>query len=170
MRRRDVYKRQVLDLLIGGAAFVVDNWSWIEPIVWGLVTAFVAYNAVAAITNGINAAIVFSEKAKAAAEMLAAGKTFALTVAQQGLNAALYACPITWIIVSIIALIALFYAAVAAINHFAGTSVSATGIIAGAFAVAGAFIINMVLGLVNFVIGLGVELYNLCLLYTSRCV
>lgn len=151
----------VLDLLIGGAAFVVDNWSWIEPIVWGLVTAFVAYNAVAAITNGINAAIVFSEKAKAAAEMLAAGKTFALTVAQQGLNAALYACPITWIIVSIIALIALFYAAVAAINHFAGTSVSATGIIAGAFAVAGAFIINMVLGLVNFVIGLGVELYNL---------
>lgn len=31
----------------------------------------------------------------------------------------------------------------------------------GAFAVAGAFIINLILGVVNFVIGIGVELYNL---------
>lgn len=46
----------VLDLLINGAAFVVDNWSWISPIVYGLVAAFIAYNAVALITNGINAA------------------------------------------------------------------------------------------------------------------
>ena len=30
----------VLDLLINGAAFVVDNWSWISPIVYGLVAAF----------------------------------------------------------------------------------------------------------------------------------
>lgn len=48
----------VLDLLINGAAFVVDNWSWISPIVYGLVAAFIAYNAVALITNGINAWIV----------------------------------------------------------------------------------------------------------------
>lgn len=48
----------VLDLLINGAAFVVDNWSWISPIVYGLVAAFIAYNAVALITNSINAWIV----------------------------------------------------------------------------------------------------------------
>lgn len=48
----------VLDLLINGAAFVVDNWSWISPIVYGLVAAFIAYNAVALITNGINAALL----------------------------------------------------------------------------------------------------------------
>lgn len=129
----------VLDLLISGGSLVVDNWSWLEPIVWGLVTAFVAYNTVALITNGLNAA----------------------TVAQYGLNAALLACPITWIVLLIIALVAAFYAAVAAINHFAGTSLSATGIVMGAFAVAGAFIINLILGVVNFVIGIGVELYNL---------
>lgn len=129
----------VLDLLISGGSLVVDNWSWLEPIVWGLVAAFVAYNTVALITNGLNAA----------------------TVAQYGLNAALLACPITWIVLLIIALVAAFYAAVAAINHFAGTSLSATGIVMGAFAVAGAFIINLILGVVNFVIGIGVELYNL---------
>lgn len=151
----------VLDLLISGGSLVVDNWSWLEPIVWGLVAAFVAYNTVALITNGINAATALAEGVKAAALAMSTGATFAATVAQYGLNAALLACPITWIVLLIIALMAAFYAAVAAINHFAGTSLSATGIVMGAFAVAGAFIINLILGVVNFVIGIGVELYNL---------
>lgn len=151
----------VLDLLISGGSLVVDNWSWLEPIVWGLVTAFVAYNTVALITNGLNAATALAEGVKAAALVMSTGATFAATVAQYGLNAALLACPITWIVLLIIALVAAFYAAVAAINHFAGTSLSATGIVMGAFAVAGAFIINLILGVVNFVIGIGVELYNL---------
>lgn len=151
----------VLDLLISGGSLVVDNWSWLEPIVWGLVAAFVAYNTVALITNGLNAATALAEDVKAAALAMSTGATFAATVAQYGLNAALLACPITWIVPLIIALVAAFYAAVAAINHFAGTSLSATGIVMGAFAVAGAFIINLILGVVNFVIGIGVELYNL---------
>lgn len=151
----------VLDLLISGGALVVDNWSWISPIVWGLVAAFLAYNTVALITNGINRAMALAEGVKAAALAMSTGATFAATAAQYGLNAALLACPITWIVVLVIALVAAFYAAVAAINHFAGTSLSATGLIMGAFAVAGAFLINLVLGVVNFVIGLGVELYNL---------
>ena len=151
----------VLDLLISGGSLVVDNWSWLEPIVWGLVAAFVAYNTVALITNGLNAATALAEGVKAAALAMSTGATFAATVAQYGLNAALLACPITWIVLLIIALVAAFYAAVAAINHFAGTSLSATGIVMGAFAVAGAFIINLILGVVNFVIGIGVELYNL---------
>lgn len=151
----------VLDLLISGGALVVDNWSWISPIVYGLVAAFLAYNTVALITNGINGAMALAEGVKAAALAMSTGATFAATAAQYGLNAALLACPITWIVVLVIALVAAFYAAVAAINHFAGTSLSATGMIMGAFAVAGAFLINLVLGVVNFVIGLGVELYNL---------
>ena len=151
----------VLDLLISGGALVVDNWSWISPIVWGLVAAFLAYNTVALITNGINGAMALAEGVKAAALAMSTGATFAATAAQYGLNAALLACPITWIVVLVIALVAAFYAVVAAINHFAGTSLSATGLIMGAFAVAGAFLINLVLGVVNFVIGLGVELYNL---------
>lgn len=151
----------VLDLLISGGSLVVDNWSWLEPIVWGLVAAFVAYNTVALITNGLNAATALAEGVKAAALAMSTEATFAATVAQYGLNAALLACPITWIVLLIIALVAAFYAAVAAINHFAGTSLSATGIVMGAFAVAGAFIINLILGVVNFVIGIGVELYNL---------
>ena len=157
-----------LDAVFGLGAAIVDNWSWIEPIVWGVVTVMGIYQGIVlalAIAEGIKTAATtaatFSENAHAAALAMSTGATFSATVAQYGLNAALYACPITWIVLAIIALIAVFYAAVAAVNHFAGTSLSATGIICGAFAVAGAFIINLILGVVNFVISIGVEIYNL---------
>jgi hypothetical protein len=68
---------------------------------------------------------------------------FAQTAAQEGLNAAILTCPITWIILAVIALIAIFYAAVAAINKVTGSSISATGIIFGAFSVLGAGIYNI---------------------------
>lgn len=127
--------------LVFGTA-VSDNWSWISPIVMGIVAALAAYAAISAavaIANGIHAA---SETTKAAAQAMATGATFAETAAQYGLNAALLACPVTWVILAIIALISVIYAAVGAFNHFAGASVSATGIVMGAFAVLGAFILN----------------------------
>jgi hypothetical protein len=68
--------------------------------------------------------------------------TTGMTNAQLAFNAALYASPITWIVVAVIALIAIFYAAIAAINHFAGTSISATGLIGAAFGVLFAVIYN----------------------------
>lgn len=150
-----------LDAVFGLGAAIVDNWSWIESIIWGVVAALIAYNA----TQGIAWLTTLKDiAAKGAHAVASAGETLAilaLIAAQDGLNAAMAACPITWIVVAVIALIAVFYAAVAAVNHFAGTSLSATGIICGAFAVAGAFIINLILGVVNFVIGIGVEIYNL---------
>lgn len=67
----------VLDLLINGASFVVENWSWISPIVYGLVAAFIAYNTVALITNGINGIMTLAEGVKAAALMMSTGATYA---------------------------------------------------------------------------------------------
>ena len=87
--------------------------------------------------------------------------TAAETAQQYGLNAALYACPLVWIIILIIALVALFYAAVAAVNKFAGTSVSATGIICGAFMAALAFIGNIFVALWNLVVDVFVMIHNL---------
>lgn len=124
-------------------------------------TALGIYNAIQAISNGIKAAAAFAEQVHAASLAMEAGATFAATAAQYGFNAALLACPITWIIILIIALIALFYAAVAAVNKFAGTSVSATGIICGAFMVALAFIGNIFVALWNLVVDVFVLIYNL---------
>lgn len=158
----------VLDLLIGGAALVVDNWSWLAPIVGGVATAFLvlngamlAYKTVTGIVNALETV----KAARLAMTTVATGAqttaTFAQTAAQYGLNAALMACPLTWIIILIIALVALFYAAVAAVNHFAGTSVSATGLICGAFMVALAFIGNIFVALWNLVVDVFVMIYNL---------
>lgn len=137
----------VLDLLINGASFVVDNWSWISSIVYGLVAAFIAYNAVALITNGINAAM-------AAALMMSTGATFAQTAAQYGLNAALLACPITWIVVLVIALVAAIYAACSAIAKFTGIANSGFGVICGGINVVVQFFVNLGLTIANIALGI----------------
>ena len=159
---------EIFDLIAAVGGFVAENWSIIEPIIMGIVTALglyygamLLYNTITGISTAITAAKAFAEKVHAASLAMEAGATFAATAAQNGLNAALYACPIVWIIILIIALIALFYAAVAAVNHFAGTSVSATGIICGAFMVALAFIGNIFVALWNLVVDVFVLIYNL---------
>lgn len=144
----------VLDLLINGASFVVDNWSWISPIVYGLVAAFIAYNAVALITNGINAAMALAEGVKAAALMTSTGATFAQTAAQYGLNAALLACPITWIVVLVIALVAAIYAACSAIAKFTGIANSGFGVICGGINVVVQFFVNLGLTIANIALGI----------------
>lgn len=158
---------EIFDLLVGVAGAVADNWLWLSPIIYGVAAALAVYygwqlavNAINAITKGIHIAMAIAQMIHAAATGALTAATAAEIAAQNGLNAALYACPIVWIIVLIIALIALFYAAVAAVNKFAGTSVSATGIICGAFMVAAAFIGNLFVTLINFVIDIFVVLWN----------
>lgn len=144
----------VLDLLINGASFVVENWSWISPIVYGLVAAFIAYNTVALITNGINGIMALAEGVKAAALMMSTGATFAATAAQYGLNAALLACPITWIVVLVIALVAAIYAACSAIAKFTGIANSGFGVIAGGINVVIQFFVNLGLTVANIALGI----------------
>ena len=158
----------IATLAIDAATAISDNWGWLGPIILGVAGAYLilqgailAYNTVQTISNGIKAFAAFQAKAHAAAEAMEAGATFGATAAQYGLNAALYACPLVWIIMLVIALIALFYAAVGAINKFAGTSISATGLICGAFMAALAFIGNIFVALWNLVVDVFVLIYNL---------
>lgn len=157
----------IFDMIGAIGTFAYENWSIISPIIWGIIGALALYGAYLAITKGIELAsaagkiiLCVASYAHAAATGAEASATAAATAAQYGLNTALLACPITWIIILIIALIALFYAAVAAVNKFAGTSVSATGIICGVFMVAAAFIGNLFVALINFVIDIFVVLWN----------
>lgn len=158
----------VLDLMINVASVVVDNWSWLSPIILGVAAALGVYYGRLLLVKGaelasaaVSGAVAVAKGIMAAATMLVTGATWAQVTAQYGLNAAMYACPIVWIIILIIALVALFYAAVAAVNHFAGTSVSATGIICGAFMAALAFIGNIFIALWNLVVDVFVMIYNL---------
>lgn len=146
----------VLDILISIASVVVDNWTLLAPIIGGVAAALLLYNGylmannvITGISNTLKGlAAVQAYHAAAANTTLAASEQAeamakaSATAAQYGFNAALLACPLTWILLIIIAVIAAIYLAVAAINKFKGTTISATGIIAGAFAVLGAFLIN----------------------------
>lgn len=159
---------EVLELLISVANAVAANWSWLSPIIYGVAAALAVYygwqlavNAVTAISTIQKRLAAIQAVAHGTATAAETAATVGLTEAQLSLNAAMYACPLTWIIVIIIALIAIIYAAVAAVNHFAGTTVSATGIICGAFMVALAFIGNIFIALWNLVVDVFVMIYNL---------
>ena len=150
----------VLDLIINVGSAVIDNWSWIEPIVWGLVGALGAYYAIMLIVNAINAIAATKEAVKAAATMMSTGATFAATAAQHGLNAALLACPITWIVLAVIALVAAIVAVVRAMDVWGASTHSVLGTITGLFMVAVAFVVNLFIAMINFVIDIFAVLWN----------
>lgn len=137
----------IFDLVGSVAGFVADHWSIIEPIILGVAAAIIIYTA---FTKG-------AEIASRAASLA----TNAWTAAQGAFDAVMSMNPVGLVIIAVVLLIAIIYAAVAAVNHFAGTSVSATGLICGAFATALAFIGNLFIGAANTIIGTGVTLWNL---------
>lgn len=147
---------KIISMILGVAGRVAsifsDNWSIIAPIVWGIAAAMGAYLVVAGIVAVINGITAISEGVKAAAQMMATGATLAETAAQHGLNAALAACPLTWIILLIIALIAIIFAVCAAIAKCRDDVDSAFGVICGVISMACAFVWNTIVGVINSIL------------------
>lgn len=145
----------VFDLAVSIGTFIGDNWSIIAPIVYGIVAALTAYIAISAIVAAINGVMAIEEGVKAAAQMMATGATFAETAAQQGLNAALMACPLTWIIMLILALIVVIFAVCNAIAKMTGIANSGFGVITGGVNVVIQFFKNLGLTVANIALGIG---------------
>lgn len=143
------------DIVSSVGGFIADNWSIISPIVYGVIAALGAYLAIMAIVNTLTAISAAIDATKAAASAMAAGKTFLWTVNQYGLNAALAACPITWIIILIIALIAIIFAVCSAIAKTTGVANSGFGVIMGCIFTVGAFFKNLGLTVANIALGIG---------------
>lgn len=145
----------VFEIAASVGAFIGDNWSIIAPIIYGVIAALGAYLAIMGIVNAITAISAAIDATKAAADALAAGQTFLWTVQQYGLNAALAACPITWIIVLIIALIAIIFAVCNAIAKMTGIANSGFGVITGGVNVVIQFFKNLGLTVANIALGIG---------------
>lgn len=128
---------------------MANNWKILKPLVIGVTTALGAYITALIIYKAITGAAAMAKAVHTAALAMETGATFIATAQQHGFNAALMACPITWIVMGIIAIIVIFYSLIAIINKAANTTISATGIIAGAIATAAAFIANTAIGLAN---------------------
>lgn len=118
---------RALDPLLTAINWVANNLDVAIPLVVSLGAAFGVLLIAANWTN----ILTFATKKAAAAQAF--------------LNAVMSANPAALAAVGVLVLVAAFYAGIAAVNHFAGTSISATGIITGAFATLGAFVFNGVL-------------------------
>ncbi|WP_313524810.1 tape measure protein [Anaerotignum sp.] len=121
---------QPLLKVIGGLA---NNWEKIEPFAIGAAVAVGIYATTLGIAKGIQASHIITTGISTAFNGAWTVSVFRATEAQNGLNTALLTCPITWIILAVIILVAVFYAIIAAINKWKETSISATGIIFGYF-------------------------------------
>ena len=162
----------VLSWIAQGALTVADvvanNWSWISPIIGGVTAALMVYygwqlanNAISLATKGIKIALAVASYAHAAATGAEVTATAAATAAQYSLNTAFLASPVTWVVMGIIALIAVLLAVTNAIAQVTGVTQSGVGIITGVIAVGGAFILNTIISLINSVITLGVSFWNM---------
>lgn len=121
----------VLQVIASVGEFVYDNWSGVEAILK------VAGSALLALAGYLTVL------------KLAA---FAATIQQWKLNAAMMANPIGLVIAAIIILIGLYFVAVDAINHFAGTNLSAIGLIVGAYAFMYSVFYNVIAYMLNSIL------------------
>lgn len=146
----------ITEAAISVAEVITDNWSWIEPIVYGIAGALAVYygaqmlsNIAVLLSKGAHIGMAIAEMACMAVTGKLTAATAAQTAAQYGLNTALYACPLVWILILIIAIIAAIYLVIGVINKVTGESISATGLIFGAIATAMAFVYNRFLALLD---------------------
>ena len=131
-----------ISMLNGVIGFLSDNWDIIGPFVAGIASAVAVISAVAL------------------AIKIAAGAT-ALWNAIMAMN------PTVRVIAAVVALIGVIIALCNWIANVTGITQSGLGIIVGAFTVAGAAILNTIVGVINFIIGIGVELYNLIAVFAN---
>lgn len=159
----------IMELASGVASFFIDNWSWIEPIIMGIVTALglyygamLLYNTITGISTAITAAKSFALAVHSAHLAMQTGATFAATAAQYGFNTALLACPLTWIILLIIAVIAVIFAVCGAISKLTGVANTGFGVMTGGINVVIQFFKNLGLSVANIALGIGNAIGALC--------
>lgn len=141
---------------LGFADMVMNNWIWISPLIYGAAAALGVYgaallanNTLQGVNNGLQAIAELRSQAAWAALNMQTGATFGATVAQYGFNAALYACPITWVVGGIIAGAAALTAFCAWLAHTSDAAQTTFGALAGCINVVWQLIVNLVQTAVN---------------------
>lgn len=137
---------KTIDLISQGASIVASVWNAVAPVFYIAAAAVTAYYVALGIMKAyqiasltVTGVMIAVMRTYTLIKEMGIKATIAETVAQWGLNAAVLA-----FVGIFIAVIAVIYIGVWAMNTFAGTSISATGIIAGTFLALGQFLYNMV--------------------------
>lgn len=164
----------IFDLIGAVGIFIADNWSMISPVIYGVIAALAVYAIYLGIVKAIEIASATVKGALAVAEFVhcaavaaSTGATIAATAAQMDLNGAMYACPVVWIIILVIALIAILVLLCNWIAQVTGAANSGIGIICGALSVALAFVGNLFVGLINMIIDIFSLLWNVIAMFAN---
>lgn len=148
---------RVINLAVSGidtvskfATVMKNNWDVVSPAIGAVTFGVLAYKSALILSNIELAKNNILQGKNTIGAIIAAGKhtylalaTFLGVAAQEGFNAALYACPITWIVTGVMMFIGVLYGVVAAFNAVTGKSISATGIITGGIGMIVATVLNM---------------------------
>lgn len=136
-----------------------DNWSSIAPVVYGIAgalgvyfLALLAVNGAIAVSNIIESISNGIKAISAARTTMQTGATFSATVAQHGLNAALLACPLTWIIGLTVGFIVALAAAIAFSDKFRTGFAQAFQGVANACATAFGAVVQTIENVLNWII------------------
>ena len=156
----------------GAIAFgtaVSDNWSWISPIVYGIVAALGVYVGYLGVMKAMELAsaagkiiMCAASYAHAAATGTEASATAAATAAQYGFNTALLACPVTWIVVAVIALVTGIMALCNWIAKTTGVAQTGFGVLTGGINVVIQAVVNAGLVVANIALGIWNALGAVC--------
>lgn len=151
---------------VGGTLYEI--WGIIQPFAIAVLGMFTVYKGImtalaikTTILNGTTKLYNLALVAKNALLNITNEKLLKTTAAQWGLNSAMLASPITWIVVGIGLVIAALYAGVAAFNKLTGSSVSATGIIVGVVYALGGIVYNIFAGIMNYLTSTFANIYNI---------
>lgn len=173
----------ILQAVLWLGSTMADNWSLVEPAIWGVANALLAllgYMALAKvytialgtvqgiqllISNGVGYSMVKNNVALGIYNTLApiaAGMTKALATAETFLASATWAAlaPLLTVVAVIGAIVAIVYVAIIAYNRLTGSTVSATGVIVGAFYALFTAVYNVFAGIWNVLVEVAEFLVN----------
>lgn len=160
---------KTIDLMSQGASLIASGWDVISPVIYGVAVALAVYGSLLLLVKGYQmAALAVSWLYITTLRIwtiATQGNIMATATqigVQMGLNGALATTVglIMMIIGAIIAVIAAVFLIVAAINHFTGSTISALGVIVGAFYWCGAMIQNIFILAINIIVGIFQGLVN----------
>lgn len=136
---------KALGPLLTAINWLANNIRIIGPLVLGLGGAFAVFQIAAhwaAIATAVTGAYHFAVNLLSIGFGVLSGSSAAASAAVFTFNSALLASPITWVVMGVLLLVGVLFAAVAAFNKLTGASVSAVGVIGAIFAVLGAHLAN----------------------------
>lgn len=163
------YMGMVVDLAVTAGngiaeagSFISDNWGIIAPIIIGIATAWLlfngvltAYNIIQSISNALAAISAARSAISSGLTLAQAAATTTATGAQVGLNAAMLASPLPWIILLISALVVVIALVCAHIANMGGTAQTAFGVFCGAVNVGLQWFKNFGLSVADVVLAIG---------------